>query len=109
MIPNLINTLVGLVLVYATVLHPTWIEQRYGPFAVFAILILAMALWARRSDSLRWFSSVNIVCAISLGALSLLPLATLPNLVFWAGLWVGVLVPTFALWSALYKPKPMTR
>jgi hypothetical protein len=111
-IPNLINTVVGLALVYATVLHPTWIEAGYGPFAVFAIVILVMALWARRSDSLRWFSNVNIVCAIALGILSLLPLASSPNLAnlaFWGGLWVGVLVPTFALWSALYRPKPVTQ
>lgn len=108
MIPNLINTLTGLALAYATVLHPTWIEQRYLPLAAFAAVILAMALWARRSDPHRWFSSVNIVLAIALGALSLLPLATLPNLSFWGGFWVGCLVPTVALWAALYRPKPVS-
>lgn len=104
MIPNLINTIAGLVLVYATVLHPTWVGQRFGPFAVSAVLILVMALWARRSDSLRWYSNVNIACAIALGALSVLPLAIFPNLTFWAGLWIGVLVPICALWSVLYRP-----
>lgn len=106
MIPNLINTVTGLVLAYATVLRPTWVEQRYLPFAAFAAIILAMALWARRSDPHPWFSSVNIVLAVALGILSLLPLATLPNLTFWGGFWVGALVPTFALWAALYRPQP---
>jgi hypothetical protein len=106
MIPNLINTLTGLVLAYATVLHPTWVEQRYFPFAAFAAVILAMALWARRSDPHPWFSRVNIVLAIALGILSMLPLATLPNLTFWGGFWVGTLVPTIALWAALYRPQP---
>lgn len=32
MIPNLINTLGGLVLMYAVVLHATWVEQRYFPW-----------------------------------------------------------------------------
>ncbi|WHZ18087.1 MAG: hypothetical protein OJF55_000236 [Rhodanobacteraceae bacterium] len=105
MIPNIVNTIVGLVLVYAVVLHPTWVEQRYFPFAVFAAVILVMALWARRSDAHRWFSSVNVVLAILLGILSLLPLATLPNLTFWGGFWVGALVPTIALWAALYRPQ----
>ena len=105
MIPNLVNTITGLALAYAVVLHPTWVEQRYFPLAAFAAVMLVMALWARRSDAYRWFSSVNILLAILLGILSLLPLATLPNLTFWGGFWVGVLVPTIALWAALYRPQ----
>jgi hypothetical protein len=104
MIPNIINTIVGLVLVYATVLHQTWLEQRYFPLAAFAIVMLILALWARRSDAHPWFSNVNVVLAVTLGVLSLLPLPTLPDLTFWGGLWVGILVPTFALWAALYRP-----
>lgn len=104
MIPNLINTILGLVLVYATVLHPAWVERPYFPLAAFAVLMLGMALWARRSDSHPWFSNVNTVLAVALGVLSLLPLPTLPELTFWGGLWIGVLVPTIALWAALYKP-----
>lgn len=106
MIPNIINTVVGLALAYAVVLHPTWVEQRYVPFGAFALVILVMALWARRSDARRWFSTVNIALAVVLGLLSLLPLATLPNLTFWGGFWVGALVPTIALWAVLYRPKP---
>ncbi|KAB2899191.1 MAG: hypothetical protein F9K31_08210 [Dokdonella sp.] len=104
MIANLANTVVGLVLAWATILHPTWVEQRYFPLAAFALVMLALALWARRTDPARWFSNVNIVLALALGVLSLLPLATLPNLTFWGGFWVGCLVPTIALWAALYRP-----
>lgn len=106
MIPNIINTLVGLVLAYAVVLHPTWFEQRYLPLGGFAIAIFVLALWARRTDARRWFSTVNIVLAIVLAALSLLPLATLPNLTFWGGFWIGAVVPTVAFWAVLYRPKP---
>lgn len=106
MIPNLINTVVGLALVYATVLHSAWIEQGTFPLAGFALVILVLAVWARFSDPHPWFSNANIALAIALGAMSLLPLHSLPDLTFWGGLWVGVLVPTFALWAALYKPEP---
>lgn len=106
MIPNLIAAVAGLLLTYAAVLQPTWVEQRYLPFAAFAAVFLATALWARRSDAHPWFSSVNIALAIVLGILSLLPLGTLPAVAFWGGFWVGVLVPTIALWSALYRPRP---
>lgn len=108
MIPNLINTVVGLVLVYAAILQPTWVERRYLPLAAFAVIVLVMALWARRSDSQAWFSTVNVMLAIALGILSLFPLATLPDLTFWGGFWVGALVAVFALWAALYRRKSAT-
>ncbi|WHZ11364.1 MAG: hypothetical protein OJF60_001803 [Burkholderiaceae bacterium] len=107
MIPNLINTLTGLVLVYSVVLLPTWVERRFFPLLAFAAVMLVMALWARRSDAHRWFSAVNIVLAIVLGVLAVLPLATLPYLTFWIGFWVGSVVPVIALWAALYRPKPV--
>lgn len=106
MIPNILNTLVGLALAYAVILRTTWVEQRYLPFGAFALVILVLALWARRSDARRWFSNVNIVLALALGVLATLPLAILPNLTFWGGFWVGALVPTIALWAVLYRPAP---
>jgi len=105
MIPNLLNTLAGLALMYGVVVHPTWVENRYLPLGAFAIAILVLAVWARFSDARRWFSSVEIVMAIALGILSTLPMATLPNLTFWGGFWVGAVVATTALWAALFRPK----
>lgn len=105
MIPNLINTVVGLVLMYEVVLDRTWVERQFWPLGAFAIVFLVMALWARRTDAHPWFSSANILLAVLLGVLSLLPLPTLPELSFWGGFWVAALVPTFALWAALYRPR----
>ena len=102
MIANLLNTILGLVLAYATVLHPSWIEHRYWPLLGFAAGFLVLALWARRSDPQRWFSTVNIALAIALGVMALFPLETMPNLTFWANFWVGSLVPTISLWAALF-------
>src|SRR5574337_5404 len=104
MIPNIINTLVGLFLAYLVVLQPLWVERQYFPLLVFAAVIFSMALWARRTDPARWFSSVNIVLAVLLAILALLPLPTLPNLTFWGGFWIGILVPVVALWAVLYRP-----
>lgn len=105
MIANLINTLAGLVLAYATVLHPTWVQQQFLPLLVFAAIILVMAVWARFSDPHPWFSWVNIVLAVALAILALFPLATqtFSNLAFWGPFWVGCLVPVVAFWSALYR------
>lgn len=108
MIPNLINTVVGLVLAYSVVLHPAWVGQQYLPFGAFAVVIIVMAVWARFSDPRRWYSTVNILLAIALAILSLLPLATLPNLTFWGGFWIGCLVPIIALWAAIYRPRSVS-
>lgn len=105
MIPNLLNCIAGLALVYAVVVHPTWAEHRYVPFVAFAAIMFVLALWARAGDARRWFSNVNIVLAIALAILSTLPLATLPNLTFWGGFWVGAVVATVALWAVLFRPK----
>lgn len=104
MFANFVNTIVGLILVYAVVLHPAWTGQRFLPYGGFALVILVLAAAARFTDPRRWFSTVNIVLAVALGILSLLPLATLPDLSFWGGLWIGCLVPTIALWAALFRP-----
>jgi|SRR5690625_847945 len=103
MVPNILNSIVGLVLIYVVILHQGWIEQRFFPLLAFAGIILVLALWARRSDPHPWFSWTNIVLALSLAILSLLPLATMPYLAFWGAFWVGCSVPIVALWSALYQ------
>ncbi|TAM84333.1 MAG: hypothetical protein EPN41_13410 [Candidimonas sp.] len=106
MIPNILNTLVGLVLSYATVLHPTWVERQYGPFLVFAVIMLVLSIWARVGDAYHWFGNVNIACSIIIGVVSLLPLGTMPDVAFWTGMWMGILIPCVALWAALYNREP---
>lgn len=105
MIPNVLNTCVGLFLSYLVIIRPLWIERQFFPLLIFAAVMFLLALWARRTDPARWFSTVNMVLAVLLGILALLPLPLLPNLTFWGGFWVGILVPVVALWAALYKPE----
>ncbi|MDE2090633.1 MAG: hypothetical protein KGJ08_01870 [Gammaproteobacteria bacterium] len=104
MIPNIINTLLGLVLVYAAVLNPALMTGRFYPMLIASVVILIMAIWARRSDNHPWQSSVNIIMAILLAVLALLPLRTFPIVTFWGGFWVGVIVSVMALWALLYRP-----
>jgi len=108
MIANLLNTLLGLWLVYVSVLDPDWTAAGIWKLPLAGVLVLALALWARASDHRKWQSAINLV----LGAL-LLVLAGLhwrnaapPLLMFWGVFWPGVLVAVFALWAALYRPAP---
>lgn len=103
MIPNALNTILGLVLVYASILMPHWIGHHYLPLLGFAVVMFALALWARASDVRRWFSNVNLALAVLLAILSLLPLPTLPSITFWGSFWVGCLVAVVAFWAALFR------
>jgi len=104
MIANIVNTLIGLALVYGAVLTPVSLGDSVWILPACGAGIIGLALWARNTDRLKWFNLVNTV----LGA-ALLLLATARNFIavhslvlFWWVFWVGILVAVFAFWSALY-------
>jgi len=105
MIPNLLNTLLGIWLIYAIILSPDSIGSPWR-VVVIAIVIFALALWARRTDYSPWQSSTNIVLALLLLLMALLkvPPFVSPLVNFWAVFWVGILVAILALWAAIYRP-----
>jgi len=111
MIANLLNCILGLWLVYVAVLDPGWAAETGWKLPLAAIVVVALALWARASDFRKWQSSTNEV----LGVL-LLVVAGLhwrgdapPLLMFWGIFWAGILVAILALWAALYRPAPGDR
>ncbi|MEZ5566070.1 MAG: hypothetical protein R3F24_11340 [Gammaproteobacteria bacterium] len=114
MIPGILNTLVGLVLVYMSVLHLEVIEGRVWHLLVAGIVIIVLALWSRRADAMRWFSSTTIVLGVLLLLFGLLQWMTeIAHLfVFWFVFFDGIMVAVVSLWGALFRPRPqvaMTR
>ncbi len=107
MIANLLNTLLGLWLVYAAVLHPAWTMDAWR-LPIAGILVIVLASWARASDYRKWQSSVNIVLGLVLLVLAALRWAGVitPLVMFWGVFWPGILVAIFALWSTLYRGQP---
>ena len=105
MIANLLNTLLGLWLVYAAVLRPAWASEAWK-LAIAGIVVIALALWARAGDHRKWQSSVNMLLGLVLLLLAGLRLAGVvaPLTMFWGVFWPGILVAVLALWSALYRP-----
>ena len=104
MFPNVLTTALGLLLVYAAVLQPGLAARHPWLHVAAAVAILLLALWARRSDVVRWMSAVNAALAIALLALGLANWwITLPRLLtFWGVFWIGLVVAVLALWAALY-------
>ena len=104
MIANVVNAVIGLVLVYVAIIAPHLLEGHVARNLVVAVVIFVLALLARRSDVHHWQSSTNLVLALGLFALGLLQVMPYPLLTFWGLFWVGLLVAVLSLWGALYHP-----
>lgn len=107
MISGYLNSILGLALVYISILKVSLLEMHPWGIVIAGALIIALSAWSRTGDMMQWFSSVKIV----LGAILLLfgvwdyvaPFAHL--FVFWFVFWTGALVGVVALWAAIYRPK----
>lgn len=106
MIPNLLNTLLGLWLAYVAIFPDTIGAQYHRWLFGAAILTIVLSLWARRSDDAPWQSTMSIIAAVTLvvilGADRYLMSSAV--LLFWGVLWVGLISATLSLWAAIYHP-----
>ncbi len=109
MTANLLNTILGLALVYLAVLVPAW-GMRPIVILVGGVFVLLLAWWARASDYRKWQSSVNLVLGVLLLVLDLFDWVGLasPLSLFWGVFWPGILVAVFSLWALLYRPGVIT-
>jgi hypothetical protein len=106
MIPNLMNTLLGLWLTYVAI-FPTAIGAHYHRWLICAaVLTVVIALWARRSDDAPWQSTMTIIAAVTLVVILGADRFFIPSavLLFWGVLWVGLVSATLSLWAAIYHP-----
>jgi hypothetical protein len=105
MIPNIVNTVIGIVLVYAAVLRPALIESSYALF-IAGVIVIVLTILGRSSTHGQWFAQTNIALGAALVALAVLRMAELtPSLaLFWGAFWVGLVVAVVALWAVLYRP-----
>src|SRR5690242_10432427 len=111
MIPNLLNTLLGLWLTYVAIFPATIGMHAPRWLCAAAILTAVLALWARRSDDAPWQSSMTIIAAIVLVVILVADrfLISSAVLLFWGVLWVGLVSATLSLWAALYHPGAASR
>ncbi len=105
MIANFLNTLVGLALAYAAI-FPSALgtsRDRFGLAA--AVVMIILALWARRSDLSPWQSTTAIAVGVLLAVLTIAHqlIQVSDVLMFWGILWAGLISATVSLWAALYR------
>ena len=104
MIANLFNVALGLALVYAAILRPSLFAARPTLLLVAAVLIVAAAWIARRTDHEAWQGNCSMALAVILAAITAMRLEHFPLAVFWSVFTVGTTVAVLALWAALYRP-----
>lgn len=107
MIPNLINTLLGLCLAYAAI-FPTILGAYPHRWLLGAAIVTAvLALWARASDDAPWQSTVTLVAAAVLAVIAGADRYLIQSsvLLFWGVLWAGLISATLSLWAAIYRPR----
>ena len=104
MVASLLNTLLGLWLVYAAVLDLALLEGSAWPLALAALALVALGLWAYSSDYLKWPGITNAVVGVVLLVLLLSGARVLSHaLTFWAAFWSGNIAGVLSLWSVLYR------
>ncbi|MEO8443462.1 MAG: hypothetical protein ABI567_00455 [Gammaproteobacteria bacterium] len=106
MIPNIINFVTGLLLVYLAIFSPATITAGVAPLLIAAAVIFICAFLARRSDHHPWHNTVNMALAVVLGLVTVAQLAGVPRAEFWSAIWIGIAVAMLASWAALYRPQP---
>jgi hypothetical protein len=107
MIANLATILIGLWLAYRAIFSLPAGDVNQMELAAAGVALILLALWARRTDSMRWHSGTNIVLAaiILLLAAAHRVVGVDPLVSFWMILLIGITAAIAAMWSILYRPE----
>lgn len=104
MIPNLVNTLLGLGLVYVAILQPELSRGRPLLLVAAGTIMLVAAWLARGSDHHPWQNNTNMLLALLLVVFAILRVERFALASFWSLFWIGTIVAVLALWALLYRP-----
>jgi len=104
MIPDLISTLIAIVLVCTAVLDQPRLDSQHGLLLVAGIALSVLGALANRVDYLKWpgvtvaAAGVAILILIASGLSSVSSETT-----FWVVFWSANIAGLISLWSALYR------
>ena len=106
MIANSGSILIGLWLVYRAIFSLPAGNVNQIELVVAGVALILLALWARRTDFMRWHSGTNIVLAVIIVLLAAAHrvVGVDPLVSFWMILLIGIATAITAAWSILYRP-----
>jgi hypothetical protein len=104
MLPDLLSTLIGLCLVCIAVLDADLLYAHGTALGVAGAVLIALGIWAKRADYLKWPGVTVIVAGVVLLAAAASGLAAQSHPVtFWLAFWSGNAAGVVSLWSTLYR------
>lgn len=104
MIPDLISTLIAIVLVCTAILDKPLLESQHGLLIIAGIALAVLGAIANRADYLKWpgvtvaASGLAIIMLIASGIAS-----ASSETAFWVVFWSGNIAGLMSLWSAFYR------
>ncbi len=107
MVPNLLEGLLGLWLVWVAVLDPALVDSHGWVIALSAIVLVLLGLAAFRIDYLKWPAVTDVVLGLVLLVLYFgTSIVSSGTLTFWMLFWSGCIAGIVSLWSVFYRQGP---
>lgn len=104
MIPDLVSTLIAIVLVCAIVLDQPMLASQHGLLFVAGIALAVLGFVANRVDYLKWPGVAVAAAGIAILMLSVSGLSSASSqTTFWVVFWSANIAGLMSLWSALYR------
>ncbi len=106
MMANFATILIGLWLVYRAIFSIPAGDMSQVELITAGVVLILLALWARRTDSMSWHSKTNIVLAVLILLLAAAHrvVGVDPLVSFWMIFLIGIAAAVTAMWSILYRP-----
>jgi len=104
MIPDLISTLIAIVLVCVAVLDKPLLDSQPGLLLVAGIALAVLGAVANRVDYLKWPGVAVAGAGVAIAVLIASGLSSASSeAAFWVVFWSGSIAGVLSLWSALYR------
>jgi hypothetical protein len=104
MIPDLISTLIAIVLVCVAVLDKPLLDSQHGLLVIAGVALAVLGAIANRVDYLKW---PGVTVAAAGGAIVVLIASGLSSAssetAFWVVFWSGNIAGMMSLWSVFYR------
>jgi hypothetical protein len=110
MLPDLLSTLIAIVLVCVAVLDRPALDSQHALLVIAGIALAILGALAKRVDYLEWPGITIAAAGLVLVLLIISPLSTASSEAsFWVVFWCGNIAGLMSLWSAFYRgPRPST-
>jgi len=104
MLPDLVSSLIGLVLVCVAVLDKPLLDTQHALIALAGIALVVLGAIAKRVDYLKWPGIAVAAAGVAITVLITSGLAvTSPETAYWVVFWSGTVAGLTSLWSAFYR------